>query len=71
MVLCVQGKHDFSNRETGILQQRLLELDGTVEELEHDRTRIKRAYTELMDQATKTIESMDSDIQVSQKNIEV
>ena len=71
MVLCVQRKHDFSSRETGILQQRLLELDGTVEELEHDRTRIKRAYTELMDQATKTIESMDSDIQVSQKNIEV
>ena len=49
------------------MQQRLLELDGTVEELEHDRTRIKRAYTELMDQATKTIESMDSDIQVNQK----
>ena len=46
------------------MQQRLLELDGTVEELEHDRDRVKRAYTELMDQATKTIESMDSDIQV-------
>ncbi len=48
----------------GTLQQRLLELDGTVEELEHDKARVRRAYDQLMEQASKTVDAMDSEIQV-------
>ncbi len=51
-------------REVGTVQQRLLELDGIVEELEHDKARVRRAYDQLMEQATKTVDAMDAEIQV-------
>ena len=62
---CVQVVNDMTShfhRETELLQHRLLEMDGTIDELEHEKASMKVAYEEMVNHANKTVEAMGTDL---------
>ena len=57
------------HRETGILQHRLLEMDGTIDEMDHERQSLSRAYEDMVNHATKTVDVLETELDRSENRV--
>lgn len=70
---CISVVNDMTlhfQKETELLQHRMLENDGTIEMLNQDKLAMRQAFDEMLNNANKTVEIMESDLKTQKQQVQ-